>query len=139
MEPKLPSPNRGSEKLPGLYSQGVEHTLSVPTPEKTMERRHERVEQRTDTSAVDQPSILPPPMPTASSVVVSDDDNVASPPTNGAPMLAADEDLIEKEWVDKAKAIIAQTKDDPYRREKEVGRLQVDYLQKRYGKELGAS
>jgi hypothetical protein len=47
--------------------------------------------------------------------------------------------LIEKEWVDKAKQIIVQTKDDPYRREQEVGKLQADYLLKRYGKELGAS
>jgi hypothetical protein len=32
-----------------------------------------------------------------------------------------------------------QTKDDPYRREQEVSKLQADYLRKRYGKELGSS
>lgn len=139
MEPKLPSPNRGSEKLPSLYNQSIEHAVSVPAPEKAMEQRHEKVEQRTDTSpAVAQPSILPPPVPVSLPVVTSDDDN-AAPSTSSVPMIAADEDLIEKEWVDKAKAIIAQTKDDPYLREKEVGKLQADYLQKRYGKELGAS
>jgi hypothetical protein len=138
MEPKLPSPNRGSEKLPGLYNQSIEHTVSVPAPEKTTEQRHERVEQRIDTSpAVAQPSILPPPVHMPPPIAVSDDDDAAS--STSAPMIAADEDLIEKEWVDKAKTIIAQTKDDPYLREKEVGRLQADYLQKRYGKELGAS
>ena len=55
------------------------------------------------------------------------------------PLVASDDDLIEKEWVDKAKRIVSETKDDPYRREAEVGKLQVDYLQKRYGKELGMS
>jgi hypothetical protein len=55
------------------------------------------------------------------------------------PIAANDDDLIEKEWVDKAKKIILQTKDDPYRREQEVSKLQADYLRKRYGKELGVS
>jgi hypothetical protein len=55
------------------------------------------------------------------------------------PLLAADEDLIEKEWVDKAKKIILETKDDPYAREAAVTRLQADYLRKRYGKELNSA
>lgn len=55
------------------------------------------------------------------------------------PTVANDDDLIEKEWVDKAKKIIADTQNDPYMREQEVNKLQIDYLRKRYGKELGAS
>lgn len=52
------------------------------------------------------------------------------------PTTASDEEVIEKEWVDKAKKIITQTKDDPYKQEKEVSKLQADYLKKRYGKEI---
>jgi hypothetical protein len=52
------------------------------------------------------------------------------------PATASDEEVIEKEWVDKAKKIITQTKDDPYKQEKEVSKLQADYLKKRYGKEI---
>lgn len=60
------------------------------------------------------------------------------PTTDSAgPTIANDDDLIEKEWVNKAKDIIAKTQDNPYQREKEVSQLQVDYLRKRYGKELG--
>ena len=55
------------------------------------------------------------------------------------PLAASDEDLIEKEWVDKAKKIVAQTKDDPFSQEKEVSKLQADYLKKRYGKEIKLS
>jgi hypothetical protein len=58
---------------------------------------------------------------------VQDDD---TPPT------AKDEDLIEKEWVDKAKKVIAQTRHDPYTQQKAVSRLQAAYLQKRYGKTI---
>lgn len=57
-------------------------------------------------------------------------------PSDGNPSTASDEEVIEKEWVDKAKKIITQTKDDPYKQEKEVSKLQADYLKKRYGKEI---
>ena len=50
-----------------------------------------------------------------------------------------DDELIEKEWVDKAKQIIEQTRDDPHARTAQVNALQRDYLQKRYGKVVGTS
>ena len=50
-----------------------------------------------------------------------------------------EDDLIEKEWVDKAKRIIADTRDDPYKREKEISKLQIEYIRKRYGREIGDS
>jgi hypothetical protein len=137
MEPKLPSPNRGSEILPSTYSKGVEHTLSIPTPEKSHEGKHERVEQSTENaSTMPAQPILPPPISAPLPPAQTTEDSSVQAST---PLAAADEDLIEKEWVDKAKAIIVETKDDPYLREKEVSKLQADYLRKRYGKELGAS
>jgi len=59
--------------------------------------------------------------------------------TGTNPLVAGDEDLIEKEWVDKAKKIVADNKEDPYSQEKEVSKLQADYLKKRYGKEIKLS
>lgn len=56
-----------------------------------------------------------------------------------SPTIAKDDDLIEKEWVKKAEDIIHGTPNDPHEREKQVSQLQVDYLRKRYGKELGTS
>jgi Txe/YoeB family toxin of Txe-Axe toxin-antitoxin module len=52
------------------------------------------------------------------------------------PLAAADDEVIEKEWVDRAKKIVEQTKSDPYKQEQEVSKLQADYLKKRYGKEV---
>lgn len=69
---------------------------------------------------------LPAPTPSASAPT-------AQP---GTPLVAADDDLIEKEWVDKAKKIIQETKSDPYAQEKEVSKLQADYVKKRYGKDI---
>lgn len=56
--------------------------------------------------------------------------------TASSPLVAADDEVMEQEWVQKAKSIVAQTKGDPYNQEKEVGKLQADYIKKRYGKEI---
>ena len=53
-----------------------------------------------------------------------------------SPDIADDSDLIEKEWVNKAKHIVEQTKEDPYNQTKELNKMKADYLQKRYAKEL---
>lgn len=57
-------------------------------------------------------------------------------PAGAVPLVAADDDLIEKSWVEKAKNIVAETKNDPYEQEREVSKLQASYLFKRYGKEI---
>lgn len=57
-------------------------------------------------------------------------------PAAANPVMAGDDDLIEKVWVDKAKKIIQETKGDPYAQEREVSRLQADYIKKRYGKDI---
>lgn len=51
-------------------------------------------------------------------------------------MIADDADLIEKEWVERAKAIVAQTKNDPYQQNKEISKVKAAYLKKRYNKDL---
>lgn len=134
MNPELPAPQSSPE-----YQAPRTDTEHQPlSPEVAGERSHEREQQP---APIEQASAPPPVMPLPLPVPVvpvpaavqqADDATVG-------PTLAADDDLIEKEWVDKAKKIIAETKDDPYRREQEVSRLQADYLKKRYGKELGVS
>jgi hypothetical protein len=74
---------------------------------------------------------LPVPVPTAQPApsAVSDD----------SPIVANDDDLIEKEWVDKAKKILSETRDDPYKREQEISKLQIEYIRRRYGRQIGES
>jgi hypothetical protein len=55
------------------------------------------------------------------------------------PLIAADIDVIEKEWVDKTEAIIAKTAGDPHAEEEAVEDLQIDYMKKRYGKDVHKS
>lgn len=139
MEPKLPTPNGGLEMPSVDYGKNLEQTPSVYQPERAIEQSRERGGEQMPAG---QGPALPPvvvPEPVIPVGQPQVDDVATAGVVTDAPMVAADEDLIEKEWVDRAKKIITDTKDDPYLREQEMGKLQRDYLQKRYGKELGAS
>ena len=80
-------------------------------------------------------------LPVSGSTPIADDTATTNSivTDNSTPQLAADDDLIEKEWVDKVKKIIALTKDDPYKKSQVIVQLQADYLKKRYNKILGQS
>lgn len=51
------------------------------------------------------------------------------------PSVADDVDVIEKVWVEKAKSIVKETRDDPHEQERQVSDLQSDYQKKRFGKD----
>ena len=53
-----------------------------------------------------------------------------------APDIAEDNDLIEQEWVHKAKAIVERTRDDPHLQNKEMNKFKASYIKKRYNKEI---
>ena len=66
----------------------------------------------------------------------SDDSNT----TNSVVTTTADDgDLIEKEWVNKAKAIVEKTHNDPYQQSKELNYLRAGYMQERYSKHIKLS
>jgi hypothetical protein len=136
MEPKFSSPEMLTPNPEQPARSEAEPSQETPrfTPEvapASPERAPEQAPPPQTNQSTPIPISLPTPVP------ASDDAAAAVPTTDDSPAVAADEDLIEKEWVDKAKKIIAETKDDPAKREKQVGQLQADYLKKRYGKELG--
>ncbi len=138
MKPEVSSTQFSPEQTPVQYEQTGERVPVLPSPETGIETGAERHEQAAEAQAAtvdgDLPLVLPLPIAT-----VPDDTMPADQITTGSPLVAADEDLIEKEWVDRAKKIIVETKDDPYRREAAVSQLQIDYLKKRYGREPGAA
>ena len=60
----------------------------------------------------------------------------ASPPIVDPPAVADDNDLIEQEWVDKAKAIVERTHDDPHLQNQEMNKFKAEYIKKRYNREI---
>lgn len=134
MEPQLPSPSRTPENGPAHY-QGGETFPAVNQPERAPEQpeRQETREQHVggpggDPAAVVAPIPVLPPLP------VVQTDTPGQQATNTGPVTAEDVDLIEKEWVEKAKKVVAETRHDPHLQGQEISKLQADYLKKRYGK-----
>ena len=105
----------------------------------SFEKRDNSIET-INTSAAEAAGITAPQVVLPQPVVaqpLTNPDSQTVPSDGNATLIANDDDIIEKEWVDKAKKIIAETKDDPYRREVEISKLQIEYIRKRYGREIG--
>lgn len=87
-----------------------------------------------------QAPVTPTPQPVIDTSMAAPSQSVqapvATPVAATSPMIADDADLIEKEWVLRAKAIVAQTVHDPHLQTKEVSKMKADYMQKRYNKQL---
>ncbi|MEI7689866.1 MAG: hypothetical protein WCI79_02795 [Candidatus Saccharibacteria bacterium] len=134
MKPDLQLPTVRVEQGPSMNEAVIGRELNGFMPENDPGNGIETVARKSELGAaasdVAITSVLPAP-------VADGSDDVVSTTTSMTPAVASDDDLIEKEWVDKAKKIVAETKDDPYKREESVSKLQADYLKKRYGREVG--
>ena len=137
MEPNFPGnniPNTSPETLPDSQFTaeqlpGAIHTPEAPisSPESSADAEQlpiDHVGQTVATSSASQVadvSTMPASVPVA-------------PAT---PVVADDNDIIEREWVDKVKQIISSTGSDPYAQQSEASRLMADYVLKRFGKKVG--
>jgi hypothetical protein len=132
----IPSSGINPEVTPNVPAPSMDRLPTLPTPEAGLNTGAERHEQVAELSAAqaDAASSAVPITQLAQPTVVDDTATATS-----TPLTAANDDLIEKEWVDKAKQIVSTTTGDPHARGEQVNALQKDYLKKRYGKELGAT
>jgi len=53
-----------------------------------------------------------------------------------APLIADDNDLIEKEWIQKAKDILKFNSKDPHEQNDQMSAYKADYMKKRYNKDI---
>lgn len=136
MKPETQSTHLNPEQLSVHERPNIERADNLGNLESSVEMAAEHYEQKSETNAimtdVATTTILPTP-------VIKDDAVVDNATIDDTPLVANDDDLIEKEWVDKAKKIVAETQNNPYGRDEAVNKLQVDYIKKRYGRELGAA
>ena len=136
MKPETPITSISPEQLSVQQGPNIERMGNPDKVEISGEIATEEYEQKTESMAAqsdaDITTLLPAPV-AVKAVVVEDTILVDSP------LVASDDDLIEKEWVDKAKKIVKETQDNPYQRDNVVNKLKVDYLKKRYGRELGVT
>lgn len=127
----LPSPSGEVNSL-----QATEKHATVP--EKQAETKGIQAEL-SQTSPTQQPPVpaanpLLPPLPTTQHVPQPNPQAVSH-----IPQVADDVDLIEKEWVARAKDIVERTKNDPHLQNKEINKFKAEYIKKRYNKEVKVS
>ena len=123
-----------TETLPErLHQSEVAPEVAISSPETTANAEHLTVDHvgRTMDATVVQPVQMPiQDQPVATQPVSTD---------STLPVEASDNDVMEKEWVDKIKQIITSTKRDPHAQQNEVSRLMADYVLKRFGKKVGGA
>ena len=128
-----------SENQPGLQ-------LPIPMPEQSSAQAGQKPENLTVTperapvgpetagSVQPLPAAMPAiPLPAPPASPQSD----VSATTQATSLTVADDgDLIEKEWVDKAKRIVEANRNNPYNQSEELTVVKADYMQKRYNKTI---
>lgn len=62
--------------------------------------------------------------------------DVAPTTKNVAAKIIEDKDLIEKEYVDRARKIVEDNRDDPYKQSEELTAFRAEYMQKEYNKSI---
>jgi hypothetical protein len=120
--------------------------LPTPTPEQAEERRQEQAaeappaRQEQAGKRPKQPALpaAPDDIPAAATPVIPSTaaDDTSAIDNFDPHQLAKDSDHIETEWVDKAKAVVARTQDDPYLQKTEMSKIKAEYIQKRFNKQI---
>lgn len=138
MQPENLTPPSTIEKMPSMPRPEVD--VAAEFVEEGVEKSAEHFEQRSElnSSAADV-GIATITNITDDSKDKKENNDVEKSTIADIPMIASDDDLIEKEWVERAKRIITETIDDPHSRDEEVSKLQVEYIKKRYGRSIGES
>lgn len=119
-QPLPPAGQETSAPAPETGSRGAEKAAGTAQPAAAMPA---------------MPSMPIPPLPPAAAAPIG----VSTTTNSGVPNTADDTDLIEKEWVTKAKQIVERTRDDPHKQSEELTVFKADYLQKRYNKTIKVS
>lgn len=83
------------------------------------------------------PMTMPlPPVPGQNPVPAAPQTDVQATTEPATPPVIDDGDLIEKEWVNKAKQIVEKNRNDPYKQSEELTVFRADYMKKRYNKNI---
>jgi hypothetical protein len=134
-----PSNNSGMELPPVMEQKPVPNTPVESTPNASPEQQtqpSEKAPKATAPSTGMPPSILNLPHAQPATDSATNDSSTTPSSSSSSPQFAQDKDLIDKEWVNKAKSIVERNKDDPFKQSEELTLLKADYMQKRFNKTL---
>lgn len=125
--PELPKPERQApQQAGGEYVVPYPEELEQASPGERISQASSAVARATDATVIPLPIVDD----TAQQGAAIDPAHVTNP------VIADDADVIEKEWVEKAKDIVSKTKADPHLQSVQLTTFKHDYMKKRYGKEI---
>lgn len=129
------------QELPNPRPEDAAAPFEVGSAEKSTERQQGRALEQGAARATPPAitSIAPPPKPFSRVNVPTSGASAATAHrvsgTSTAPAVTAD-DLGVQDWVERAKAIVEETKDDPYAQTKKVSELRAAYQKQHYDRDL---
>lgn len=132
-EPKAPAPETSAPNLNETNNAQNFEFAPAPSFEKAPSGEQTKTSSQTttnQTTGANTQTLTPGQNNTANSQNQDSDTNI------GSPLIADDVDVLEKEWVDKAKKIVDETRHDPREQKRVLALLKADYMKKRYGKEV---
>ncbi len=131
---ELPKPQLSAESKevsPGIEQPNINELVSSKAVEQGQHQMPATAQPVQDATA--QPQHLPVQQVAHVPTTLSAADDT------GLPLVANDHDLIEKEWVIKAKDIVNRTKNDPHARSGQMSKVKVGYVKKRFDKDIKLS
>jgi hypothetical protein len=134
--PGLQLPPPVGEQVPTLSAAGVGEADGV-SPER-IPTAAEFAPAVAHAAPATTPTV-PMPLPPMPAPPVMAQSGVSATTQTTGPTTVDDGDLIEKEWVTKAKQIVERTRDNPYQQSEELTLFKADYMKKRYDKTIKVS
>ena len=131
---QLPPP--AAERIPTVTAPPGETTPGTAEQAASAAEQAPALQTPPAQSITTIPLPIPPPAAPGQSSSVR---NVSLTTQGAVPQIDDDNDLIEKEWVNKAKQIVERNRDDPYKQSEELTVFKADYMKKRYGKTVKIS
>ena len=131
------NPNRGGEV--NLEKPVVPAETGAESDTPAAEQRPAHQESSPSKQGPAPAIALPQDLPAAKPVVIPGnvtDDQMVHP--TGQVASQKGDHIIEKQWVERAKAVVAATRDDPYKQKTEMSKVKADYIQKRFAKTIKA-
>lgn len=124
---ELPAPEHLTSQLENLevVVPSSEALDKIPAPGERISQASGAVAQATDVTSAPIQSIVDDGVKAQMKSAVDDDQ-----------LIADDIDVIEKEWVQKAKNIVDNTKDDPKQQSDQLNSLKKTYIKNRYNKDI---
>jgi hypothetical protein len=120
--------------IPNIMPSGSEAIGQIPEMPKST---YEAMPSNISGPPIQAPAYTPPQLPPQSNDDGRSDATKAS--KTAGKKFFKDKELIDKEWVNKAKAIVAQTQDDPFKQSEQMSNLRAEYISREFNKTIKLS